>query len=306
MAYPDDFFQTVLEVGNAVADRYVGETALISRVYTDFRLEPGRAGDQVDLPFPGAIEFADRKNQDLNIQPLQSTRKSITLQQQPTASWEVREFDQYRAYPHLIRDQFLDPALKAGAEYLNQQIASLFAPALFNVHAAIPSAAAVTIKLSQIQAAWVKLAQAKVPVRDHGHFTLAVNPLIYGNLAGDPDFNQASLVGVEAAETARRRALVVNQFGAEVVMDHDMPISPSTYSSALFHRHAIGLVLRPLEVPPAATGVLGSYLNYRGIPFRLMLSYDFHRRSWIMALDFVFGLTVLRPEACCLILSNKS
>lgn len=313
MGYPQDFFRTVLEVGNSAAERYAGETALIGRVYRDFRLTPGQAGEKVDLPFPGGISFSDRANQDLLIQPLSSTKRTIELQEQPTASWEVREFDQYRANPVLIRDQFLDPALKAGAEYLNAKIAELFAGDAFDHHNPVPSAGANTVKLSQIRDAWIKLATAKVPVRDAENFTLATGPVCFGNTVGDADFNQESLVGVDAARAARQRAVLVNQFGATIVMDHDMPTAdvdgddePDHHVSALFHRHAIGLVLRPLEIPPATTGVLGSYLNYRGVPFRILMTWDMHRRSWIMSLDFVYGLTVLRPEACCLILSATS
>lgn len=66
------------------------------------------------------------------------------------------------------------------------------------------------------------------------------------------------------------------------------------YTVLAMHRYAIALGLRPFPSPDTNM-VNYRPLMYRGIPLRVMMSYQHPTLSWLMSVDFGFGLKVIRP-----------
>jgi hypothetical protein len=67
------------------------------------------------------------------------------------------------------------------------------------------------------------------------------------------------------------------------------------YICLAMHRYAIALALRPLPEPDGNV-VHFRYLDIKGIPMRLMASYQHLKSAWLVSLDFGYALAVIRPE----------
>jgi hypothetical protein len=69
----------------------------------------------------------------------------------------------------------------------------------------------------------------------------------------------------------------------------------TTYTSLALHRYAIALAVRPLEI--VNTGSVNSRLiMLKGLPMRLMLSYQHMKAGWLMTLDYGMVCAVIRPD----------
>jgi hypothetical protein len=69
----------------------------------------------------------------------------------------------------------------------------------------------------------------------------------------------------------------------------------TTYTSIAMHRFAIALAVRPLEI--VNDGHIRSRLiMLRGLPMRLMLSYQHLKAGWLMTLDYGMVAKVIRPD----------
>jgi hypothetical protein len=67
------------------------------------------------------------------------------------------------------------------------------------------------------------------------------------------------------------------------------------FTTLAMHRYAIGLALRPLP-PPDEKVVEYTYLDIKGIPMRVMVSYQHLKNGWLVTVDYGYALGVLRPS----------
>lgn len=68
-----------------------------------------------------------------------------------------------------------------------------------------------------------------------------------------------------------------------------------SYYSLAAHRFAIAVGLRPLP-PPDTNAVTYVPIVYKGIPMRLIISYQHKNLGWLVSVDYGFGLGVMRPS----------
>jgi hypothetical protein len=68
-----------------------------------------------------------------------------------------------------------------------------------------------------------------------------------------------------------------------------------SFTCLALHRYAIALALRPLPEPDGNV-VHFRYVDIKGIPMRLMASYQHLKSAWLVSLDFGYALAVIRPE----------
>ena len=68
------------------------------------------------------------------------------------------------------------------------------------------------------------------------------------------------------------------------------------YRSFLFHKRAIAIAYRPLELPGPESGVRASMATYKGVPIRFMLTYNRQKFRWEITFDSLYGYMVYRPE----------
>ena len=69
----------------------------------------------------------------------------------------------------------------------------------------------------------------------------------------------------------------------------------TTYTGVAMHRYAVALAVRPLEI--VNDGHIRSRLiMLKGLPMRLMLSYQHLKSGWLMTLDYGMVCKVIRPD----------
>ena len=70
-----------------------------------------------------------------------------------------------------------------------------------------------------------------------------------------------------------------------------------SYQSLAFHEYSIGLALRPIYTPPeAGKAVDVMYLDLRGIPVRIIVSWQHIYQALYVTVDYGYALQVLRPD----------
>lgn len=76
----------------------------------------------------------------------------------------------------------------------------------------------------------------------------------------------------------------------------------TTYTGVAMHRFAIALAVRPLDIVNDGH-VRSRLIMMRGLPMRLMLSYQHLKAGWLMSLDYGMVAKVIRPDFGILITS---
>jgi hypothetical protein len=103
--------------------------------------------------------------------------------------------------------------------------------------------------------------------------------------AGDTNYYQVKAVASDTALTLAQA----------------LATSPSTtykrltYTSVAMHRYAVALAVRPLELVNDGH-VRSRLIMMRGLPMRLMLSYQHLKSGWLMTLDYGMVARVIRPD----------
>lgn len=161
-----------------------------------------------------------------------------------------------------------------------------------------------TLPIATLAEMWQNLTEAKCPTDDTANMHLLVRPTVFRNIITDAEWTAQTSVGEGIAAGVRQSARINTTFGVNVDWDLDIPkeVGTSTnagkfrYHNVLFHKRAVAVAYRPLELPPPSVGVQSSMAYYRGIPIRFMISYDPKQFTYIMTFDSLFGAMVYRPE----------
>ena len=70
-----------------------------------------------------------------------------------------------------------------------------------------------------------------------------------------------------------------------------------SYTCCAMHEYAVGLALRPIATPPEASNVVDvTYLDLKGIPVRIIVSYQHIYQGLFVTADYGYALGVLRPQ----------
>lgn len=297
------FYQTLAAAFSQANATLVGPTKVLETVYIDYRPEVlNDIGQTLNIPLPASAtnSVADVGTGDFVFTVPSAATVPVVINQHPAYAFVINDFDRFNT-PADIRTVFLDSALKGILEYVNRDIASLFTTANFNAYAAITGTAGEVVEADMAKA-WGTLATNKIPVRDLGNLFLTVAPTVYANMSGDTYWTANSQVGFQIAGEIRRSGFLGTQWGAIVDFDMDMPKSTSgspvvtAYTDALYHRHAIALVTRPLPTPDTSV-VEPMILMLKGIlPIRLMVGYNQLKGGWVTTVDCGYGRAVVRPD----------
>jgi hypothetical protein len=69
-----------------------------------------------------------------------------------------------------------------------------------------------------------------------------------------------------------------------------------TYLNLAMHRYAVALAVRPLELINQGEIIQSRIIMLKGIPFRVMFSYQHLKGGWLMTIDCGCAVKVLRPD----------
>lgn len=63
-----------------------------------------------------------------------------------------------------------------------------------------------------------------------------------------------------------------------------------------FHKNALSLVIRPLQLPRAGTGAASGMASFNGVTMRVVITYDGEKQGHLVTLDFLAGVKVLDTD----------
>lgn len=70
-----------------------------------------------------------------------------------------------------------------------------------------------------------------------------------------------------------------------------------------FHRNALSLVIRPLQLPRQGTGAVAGLANFKGVTMRVVITYDGNKQGHLVTLDFLAGVKVLDTDLGAVVLT---
>lgn len=175
--------------------------------------------------------------------------------------------------------------------------------------------------VSTVASAWRKLTNALCPTTDVENMFALVPTIAYEQMIKSQEWYQ-SAVGEQISASIRRTGIINRVYNFLADWELDIPVelgngadnstagtnggtaNESRYHSFVFHRRAMAVAYRPLEIPPPSVGAQSSMAYYRGIPIRFILTYDRDLFTYKLSFDTLFGAMVYRPEFGVRCISN--
>jgi hypothetical protein len=152
--------------------------------------------------------------------------------------------------------------------------------------------------------AGVLLDIAKVPMEER---RVIVGPTTRGQWLHNDIIKRAEQSGTTAG--LRQGSIGQNVFGFDAYMSQNIGQpkavgdqvagDPTTEISVAFHRTAVALVTRQLELPKGAANA--AILNYKGFGIRVVFGYDQSKKKDIISLDTLYGVKTLDANRAVLI-----
>lgn len=223
---------------------------------------------------------------------------AITLDKDFTSSFVIRNWDQIRTGVNL-REKYIQPRLEGMLRKVNRTISQLITTTNFASYTLISGSGADVFQRADLTGAWKNLAGAGVPVDDSPNLAFVTNVTAYGNMLSDSNFSQESIVGVNAAQVAQQRAMLMTQYGANVMYDQHIGVFNSgKQPGILMHRYAIAGV----TVTPRSEAEFRTVIFPRpNLPVLIEAGYSLENRGYLIGMTCQWGLKVARADFASLV-----
>ena len=293
------FYQTLVTAATEASQALVGPNAFLDAVYLEYKPEAASIGQTLNVPIPAIVtnSVADGGVADPTFTDITFNTEAIVFNQHPQYNYIIRDFEQFNS-PLLIRQVFLDAAIKGVAEYIDKTVAGLFTTANFTTNTAIATTAHI-ITTTQFLTGMSNLLAQRVNCNDVQNMTLINHPVVWTAIMGDSNWTQQSIASELVAERVRNSGAIGTSYGATIAHDLFTPVTGTaptrTFTGAYFHRWAVAVATRPLP-PPDAKVADFMYVMYKGIPLRITLAWSVLKNGYCVLVEAGFGLKVVRPE----------
>lgn len=285
-----------------------GRGSLLDLVHRDTALDRvGVEASEVKIWFPEPVSFADAHAGNVGYTERRGEFKSIRLEKSPTImyKWTESELLAISKHKETMKQRVIDPTLKAAYEFIAADLGSRLTTTNFATYTPVASVTNNTVRRAQIKDAFKLMAAQKVDTQQKDRFFCVVPQVVYLEMSDHADFAEHQITGDPGA-IVRTTGLIDRQMGVQIVQDFWTPqdTSPARYRNILMAKEAISLVIRPPEAPSSAPHISTSFLEFEGVPVRMMMTYDFDERAYVTSFDYLYGIKVFRPDLGCLIYSN--
>lgn len=331
----DQLYANIIAAFTQAEAALVGPNLFLDLVHTDVDMgDVGYQGKKVTINFPNSSFSVNDVaiGSSISYDAPQTLTRDLELKYHPTLAFPIYDLEKaFSARPGQLREMFVDEAIKTFGTYMNKQITSLIRPAVSGTTEGFPIINAgagggslsgnAKLDVKDFAAGWSTLVKNKCPVRDFPNVNVVVHPDTYTYFLTDDNWALANAVGYEIAGSIRRSAMIGQVFGVVADYDLDTPVAyyasgqipandsnnnivdavnvatgKKRYRSFLFHKRAIAVAYRPLELPGPESGVKASMAIYKGVPIRFMLTYNRQKFRWEISFDSLFGKMIYRPE----------
>lgn len=277
-------------------------TVAAQLVHRDYSSEfVAKVGDTVTIRKPAVFE-AQQFNPvaGITVQDAVEDSIAVTLNHHADVSFSVSTPDLTLAIED-FRTQLLDPAMEAIAQKIDRDLLALRASISNETGDGTGGTASWDDALSLVDAG-VLLDLANVPLTER---RVIVGPRTKGKWISKDELVRQSYSGSTAA--LRQAAFGGDLFGFSPYMSQNIgqppatpaPGDPTTEIGLAFHRTALALVTRQLELP---SGASNAYIaNYQGFGIRVVIDYDISKKKDVVSLDVLYGTKVLDENRAVLI-----
>lgn len=236
-------------------------------------------------------------NETTTVENLNAKNLSISLDTLIYTAFIVEDRDASTSIKDL-RDEFMVPAVQPIAQKVDDDIMTEFTSTASTdvAGSAISAVSHGTVGLGaafdadEIITARKQLAINQCPI--DGNLSLVLCPTHEAALLGTSLFQEAQKAGTTAA---LRDANIGRAFGFNVYMSQNVPTAvdtDSTNQSLAFHRNALALVSRPLQVINNG-GAIGAIASAGGLSIRVETAYDIDKKGMVTSFDVLYGVQLL-------------
>lgn len=252
-------------------------------VYRDYSGDfvPG-VGETISVRKPATF-VANEYAGTLTVQDATETKDTVTMDKHLDVSFAVTSKEMTMSIEDFSA-QFLTPAMQA---FLDKVDGYLIAAGVAAAKKTVATSAAVT--QANIVAARQAIVQGKAPTTDRN---FVFGPQIEADLLNTELFVNASASGDTAG---LQEASIGRKFGLDCYTDQNCANAKGAEDDGLvFHKNALALVTRPLELPQGAANA--SVANYDGFGIRVVYGYDMQTKTDTVSLDMLCGVKALYPQ----------
>lgn len=298
-------FETlVVPASVAAAQTAKFSNAMLNYVFTNYSGEYGKIGQvmNINIPIVNEGDVADIGAGAIQLSDTNHTPTSITINQNPSVSKRIQSFDQFRTSFDL-QQLYMEPMVESLLRKVNRAVANLANPAastgFLSVNSSQSGGGTASFIRSDVGTAWATLAGQGCPM-DPANAFFVTHHVPYGTMLSDTTNNwvQQYVVGQPAAEKLQQTARFMPQYNMSLDYDQTMPkTSTPKYIALAFHRYAIGL--KPVNQYPADSGGYVREMTIfprPNLPLRVQLWYDPAQQGYVMHMNTIYGLSVVRPE----------
>jgi hypothetical protein len=293
-------FQTlVLPATAQLAQPLALKNSMITKVYYQEQPISGTVGQVINVNIPVVAEndAIDIGNGAIQISDGDHTNVAMTVNNNLSIARRIPDFDKVRT-PIDFKTFYLQPMIESLTRKVNRQVCALVTSTNFSSYTSITGGDNLFTR-ANLASAWANLMGAGVPATP-GDLHFVTSHIPYATMLGDAtqNFIQQYVVGESAAVAAQQTARFMNQFQADMDYDQLMPLPTSTsYAGLFFNKNAIAFV--PVAPPPEnKPNVMETTYSPEGsgLVYRVQFWYDPREQAWIIHINCVFALTVVRPN----------
>lgn len=252
-------------------------------VYRDYSGDfvPG-VGDTISVRKPATF-VANEYSGTLTVQDATETSTDVTMDKHLDVSFAVTSKEMTMSIADFSA-QLLVPAMQA---FLDKVDGYLIAAAVAAAKKTVAASAAVT--QADIVAARQSIVQGKAPTTDRN---FVFGPQIEADLLNTELFVNA---GASGDTSGLQEASIGRKFGLDCYTDQNCTNAKGTEDDGIvFHKNALALVTRPLELPQGAANA--SVANYDGFGIRVVYGYNMQTKTDTVSLDMLCGVKALYPQ----------
>jgi hypothetical protein len=212
----------------------------------------------------------------------------ITLDQHDYVAFRISYRDLATSISTLVSD-FVDPAVIPMAQKIDDALSGeLGNPANVTTSVAAATGGLTLANLAEVRGT---LRGQQVPM--DGSVYLVSGVTHEQELLSIDSFVQANTSGLNPPP--QRTGFIRELFGMQVFSDQGVPDDGTTAAnpqSLAFHRNAMALVTRPLELP--RTNVARAAIAQKdGVGIRVIMSYEHIQLGWLFSYDILYGFKIL-------------
>ncbi|MEU0236774.1 P22 phage major capsid protein family protein [Nocardiopsis sp. NPDC006198] len=277
------------------------ETCVMAQlVHRDYSSEfVPKVGGQVTIRKPAIFEAQEFVQADgITIQDANEGEVPVVLNHFADVSFAVTSRDRTLAIEDFSA-QLLDPALEAISQKIDRDILAFRDDITQEVGVVAGDVMHPWSDPRSLIDAGRVLDEAKVPERER---RAVVGPLMAANWIADPLFSEADKRG---STEGLIEAGIGRKFGFDTYKTQNIkrptqgPGVSTTEVGVGFHRTAVALVTRPLELPGGAANA--AIASYKGFGIRVVMDYDITSKRDIVSLDTLYGVKTLDATRAVLI-----